>query len=398
MGTAEIAGIAAAASAAIVVPAGLAQWRSSKRDRHERIVQAAVRDAGADQPSTAKQALADADPAWLPDGIPMLAKADWLLDTPVSLDEIAITLEEEDANGATLVRAKKRAARLLPGSFSSYSQTIIEKVPGMAHLYDGIIYRPLEVRPAHGVLGLLFTKGHYFDTLDTTEVLAYEAELAGQKRFKRTSSYRKWLGDPFDLRRRSSSLGIITLTIRREGTKSGFYMHRRDGKKVLLGPNLVHVVPAGEFTPSDVGDGSFRADFDLWRNVMREYAEEFLDIEEAYGKGRTLDFERAMPYKQLNRGRRNGQLKIFAFGVALDPLTWKPELLTVCVIESKLFDSVFRGLVARDEEGVIISGPNERGIPFTDKCIGDYVDGSDTRFAGVSCLKLALQHREVLGL
>jgi hypothetical protein len=47
----------------------------------------------------------------------------------------------------------------------------------------------------------------------------------------------------------------------------------------------IHVIPAGEFTPSDVGLQAQSEDFDLWRNIMREYAEEFLDVEEAYSRG-----------------------------------------------------------------------------------------------------------------
>jgi hypothetical protein len=35
-------------------------------------------------------------------------------------------------------------------------------------------------------------------------------------------------------------------------------------------------MPAGVFQPSTVRSGGHDADFDLWRNIMREYSEECL--------------------------------------------------------------------------------------------------------------------------
>jgi len=96
--------------------------------------------------------------------------------------------------------------------------------------------------------------------------------------------YRRYIDDPFNLTRRSVGFGINTLTIRRDANRCGFYMHRRDKNNVTEAPEVLHVVPAGEFTPSDVGLQALRTDFDLWRNIVREYAEEFLNVEEAYGE------------------------------------------------------------------------------------------------------------------
>ena len=83
-------------------------------------------------------------------------------------------------------------------------------------------------------------------------------------------------------------------------------MHRRDKDNVTEAPEVMHVVPAGEFTPSDIGLQAVRRDFDLWRNIVREYVEEFLDVEEAYGKGRpSYRFHTGLPVPGLMLATEN---------------------------------------------------------------------------------------------
>jgi hypothetical protein len=59
-------------------------------------------------------------------------------------------------------------------------------------------------------------------------------------------------------------------------------LHSRDASNVATSGGIVGVMPAGVFQPSTVRSGGHDADFDLWRNIMREYSEEFL------GKPRAL--------------------------------------------------------------------------------------------------------------
>lgn len=161
----------------------------------------------------------------------------------------------------------------------------------------------------------------------------------------------------------------------------------------------MHVVPAGEFTPSDVGLHALEEDFDLWRNIMREYAEEFLDVEEAYGRGGSpLDYANQSPFKELQAARQNGGLQIYVLGIGLDPLDWKPGLLTVCIFESGTFDQIFESMVPNGREGVIIVGPHKRGIPFTEESVHRYSENQNMINAGAACLKLAWLHRAELKL
>lgn len=335
--------------------------------------------------------------------VPMLARPDWILAEPWSLDQVRLR-REKPTDSTSLDRARSRARRQMPrradGSFyTGYSQALGE-LAGMDHLYNGRNYRLMDISVLDGEMELSCTNGWYFDHLDTGTVLAYESasRYLAKRRILR-GPYRRFLRDPFDFRRRGSGLGVNTLTIRQDANGAGFFLHQRKGGFVAEGPESFHVVPAGEFTPSDRSLQALEDDFDLWRNIMREYAEEFLDVEEAYGRGgRTLDFDTEFPFRELQAARLNRQLRVYVLGIGIDPLDWKPELLTVCIFEAATFDSIFEEMVPDGKEGVILVGPQGKGIPFTESAVRQYVEDSNMPNPGASCLKLAWCHRANLNL
>jgi hypothetical protein len=71
-------------------------------------------------------------------------------------------------------------------------------------------------------------------------------------------------------------------------------MHRRDGAKVAVAMNVTNVAPAGEFQPHSDVLPVWRADLNMWHNVMREYAEELLGLPESMGQGGTVINYQAM--------------------------------------------------------------------------------------------------------
>ncbi|GAB3900901.1 hypothetical protein ACFQ1S_01460 [Kibdelosporangium lantanae] len=338
-------------------------------------------------------------------GLPVLAKEGWILDEPTSLESVRLVMLKASPNDYQVTVARRHAQRLMPrrtdGSrYQGFSQTLIE-LGEMPHLYNGVTYRPVGVNATSGGLEITLTTGKYFDHLDTTTVLAYETAarlVSGRKRIQ-DGRYRRYVDDPFDLTRRTTGLGINTLTVRRGQNGCGFYMHRRNGRWVAEGSELIHTVPAGEFTPSDVGLQAQEDDLNLWRNIMREYAEEFLDMEEAYGRGgRPINYAEQAPFKQLDQARKNGDLKAYLLGVGLDPLDWKPALFTICVFEAKAFDAIFADIVVDGKEGTILVGPDGFGIPFNARFVHMYADDRNTTNAGTVNLRLAWHHRVALGI
>jgi hypothetical protein len=260
-----------------------------------------------------------------------------------------------------------------------------------APYFDGTIYRPIEVdvtADRDQELSITFSEGRYFDYIDSSEVLAYEASLS-----PKNLGVRKGLVDPFDLTNRVASLGILTLTLVRSENGISCLMHKRSGKYVV-GDNLYHVVPAGEFTPSDVSLEAQDRDFDIWKNILREYAEELAGHEDAQGGGGTrIDYAGAEPYRALQDARRDGRLKLTCFGIALDPLTLKPELLTVALFEDDAFNEAFPGPLAQTSEGVIVED-----VPFNSESVGRYIRSSQTRHGAKALLSLAWSHRSELGI
>lgn len=342
-------------------------------------------------------------PEWQADEIPMLTKPGWVLPEPIPLELVSIDRESPDQL-EQFADARARARKMMPKKrdgrrYPGYSDALVA-LAGMTQLYNGWIYRPLGVVADNGDLRLRFADGHFFDHVDTTEVLAYEAainDLAGRMTVE--GGYRKYLGDPFDLTRRGTSLGVVVLTIRASDEGGGFYMHRRNERVVATAPDAIHVIPAGEFSPADIGLGSRAQDFKIWHTVMREYAEEFLDVEESYGRGgRPLDYEGDWPYRELIEARARGELRLFVVGIGLDPLTWKPELLLVCIFDHAVFDRLFAKIVQQGKEGTIVVGPKGHGIPFDAESVDQYVRDPSTRNAAQACLMLAWRHRANLGL
>lgn len=377
--------VAAVAALAVVVPTRRASRPARVEGARHRFA-AVQRELRSHQVALGRQAVKEAPAEWRAADVPLLSGPGWLFDQPRDLSELRLRLT------STQYASPDADWRMLRGLSVagpvSYSDAIRLANPDSPY-FNGTIYRlrGVTTEPDSG-LKLEFEPGKYFDYLDTGEVLAYEAQLNRKAR-----RIRKRFVNPFDLSNRIASLGVLTLTIIRTATEPRFLMHQRSGQFVV-GDALYHVVPAGEFAPSDISLAAIRNDFDLWRNVMREYAEELLGIPDAQGQGgRRISYETESPYKELAEARRSSELKVWALGLALDPLTYKPELLTVVVIGAGAYRRIFGNAVASTAEGVLVTD-----IPFDKQNVYDYVTNDTVRLGAQACLLLAWRHRAAMGL
>jgi hypothetical protein len=248
---------------------------------------------------------------------------------------------------------------------------------------------------------LQLTHGWYFDALNTTEALGFEAATEDLRHpGSIVGPYRRALTNPFALGRRCAIPGISVLTLGRgpEG-ETRFYLHKRSGERVSVARNVFHVAPAGEFQPADISREALADDFDLWRSIMREYAEEFFGVEDARGRsGRALDYDHRWPMSALQSAKGAGDLKLHFLGLGLDPLTWKPEILVAAVFERETFTEVFADLQTHNEEGTLILGQDGYGIRFDSAAVSRYGEQSGTLAAGQAAIALAWSHRDVLGI
>ena len=125
--------------------------------------------------------------------------------------------------------------------------------------------------------------------VDVCEAAAHElaaVHMAGKRVGWPTLAFRRLIGDPSDLTRRSIAPSINTLTVRRDDRGGSFLLHDRNSSRVAVAGGMYHLIPAGMFQPSSVSPLDHVNDFDLWRNVMREYSEELLGNPEHDGSGR----------------------------------------------------------------------------------------------------------------
>ena len=245
---------------------------------------------------------------------------------------------------------------------------------------------------AGGPYGSLdFAPGSFFQGYDVGPALAHEHAAAVLGVLGR-EDLRALAGDPRDLARRPANLAISTLTLRADGTAATFPLHWRDPAKVGHAGGLYQVVPVGIFQAADDGPASQAQDFDLWRGMTREFAEELLGTPEEYGPAGTAVDYRSWPFaRQLNASRDRGAVRPWVLGLGVDPLTLATDLLTAVVIDAPVFDELFGAMVSNNAEGRI-----RPGLPFTAETISRLTTREPMQAAGAALLRLAWCHRAML--
>jgi len=250
-------------------------------------------------------------------------------------------------------------------------------------------YRLTEAELASGAPRLAFTRGRYFDGIDTGEAAAHEfaaARLGGSQ-----ARLRAGTGNPCDLRRRPANLAISTMTLRldRATGRASFLLHWRDPAKVGHAGGLYQVIPVGIFQPSGEAAGNEQGDFSLWRNMIREFAEELRGHSEDYGTQAGYD---SWPFaRRMTEALEAGQIRVWCLGLGADPLTYATDLLTVAVIDSGVFDELFSLSPRRNEEGRVLAARE-----FQAHVIDRIVTREPVQAAGAAVLRLAWAHREAL--
>lgn len=241
---------------------------------------------------------------------------------------------------------------------------------------------------------LVFTRGRYFDGVDTGEAAAHEyaaARLRGQDQ-DRAASPRARIADPCDLSRRPANLAITTLTLRFDAAtgRASFLLHWRDPAKVGHAGGMYQVIPVGVFQPSGEASWHEREDFSLWRCMLREFDEELRGTPEEYGAG-PVDYESWPFARHMAAALDRGQIRVWCLGLGVDPLTYATDLLTVAVIDSRVFDELFSLAPRRNDEGSVLAARE-----FAAHVINRVVSTEPVQAAGAAVLRLAWRHRQIL--
>lgn len=347
--------------------------------------------------------------SFLEEDVPFLYRQEWLPEKPVPIHKVKLESVKKLAAADNPLKIIAQLKTILPYSKTGFKYDLytdaIEALDKPKLFINRESYRLVDIGMENGIPYFGFSVCKYFDHLNIGEVLAYESarQMKAPQLSMQVSSLRKKLGDPYALLNRYVAPGIDTLTIRKEASKNTFFMLKRSSLNVATGMSSYHVVPAGEFQPSSRSPVSLREDLDFWRNMMREYSEEFLGYEEYYGDaGFTVDYE-SEPFQAFQEALDAGKLQCYYLGFGMDPLTLKGEILTVCIWEAEAFDAIFANIKWENEEGKIIGNNVDRknnhlyGMPFDKDYIDQFIE-DNTIPAGMACLRLAWKYREELGL
>lgn len=354
-------------------------------------------------------------------GTDLLARPEWVAEVPLPLDAVRLTWMADArapvVDGLGAPSAHVRPWQVPGERYRSYAEAIGALDPP-ALFQDRACYRLLGARlaapaPAAGELCgsggashepcLRLTRARFFEAVSFGHALAHELAAAWMDGGGEVSlaglPLRAAAGDPCSLHRRPAVPAVTTLTVRRAaGGQASFLLHWRDPAKVAHAGGVYQVMPAGIFQPASDRAGAERHDLSLWQAMAREFSEELLGTPEilAGGDGR-LDYGAWPLYQRLTQAKAAGSLAVWCLGVGVDPLTLATDILTVAVIDAPVFDDLFAGLVAENEEGRVIGEDGSPGIGFTAASVERFSGGSEPmQPAGAALLRLAWRHRDHL--
>ncbi len=346
-------------------------------------------------------------------GTPLLAAPGWQPAEPVPLADVALELTPAPPGAADPIAADPAVAELAAAEFISaaaapllperpdgtryprYSDALRD-LAAPAVFENRVTYRLTEAVLNSGLTPgasrLAFTRGRYFDGIDTGEAAAHE--YAATRLGGRPAGLRALIADPCDLRRRPANLAISTLTLRldRATGRASFLLHWRDPAKVGHAGGLYQVIPVGIFQPSGEAGWNEQRDFSLWRCMTREFAEELRGRSEDYGsEAAPVDYDSWPFARQLADAVDRGQIRVWCLGLGTDPLTYATDLLTVAVIDSGVFDELFSLSPRSNAEGSVLAARE-----FAAHVIDRVVTSEPVQAAGAAVLRLAWRHRETL--
>ena len=148
-------------------------------------------------------------------GTALLTSPGWLPAAPVALADITLEFTAAAGPSATAV-PHADATPVLPvrpdgTRYLRYSDALRE-LAAPAVFENRSTYRVTDAELSSGAPRLAFTRGRYFDGIDTGEAAAHD--YAAMRLDGRPAGLRARIGDPCDLRGRPANLAIAALTLR----------------------------------------------------------------------------------------------------------------------------------------------------------------------------------------
>lgn len=319
----------------------------------------------------------------------LFALPGWVHEVPVALENLDVRFSESLDDPMPAPPTAHLPRTLVPCKRLS---ECIERLARPKDFNDYPHYRLLVIEP----LALRFsrTPSSYFHKIDFGQYLEYSWLVQRLPLWlRRNGSIRLWrtVSQPRDY---VVLAGVSTLTLLHDGGDLRFLMHQRGRLETAYAMGLFHVIPAGEFQPACEAPASFEKDLDIWKSMMREYAEEIAGAEDYDGRSNVPFNYDLSPYAELERERNSGNVRLFYCGTGLDPISLQGEILTVAVIREENFRNIFPVIRTANREGKINTDGNRWGHPFTEAECGSYMS-SNTLASAKLLLTIALRNRSL---
>ncbi len=263
-------------------------------------------------------------------GFPLITKDDWLAPMPIPIESIKIELETSSPK-VSMPTFSKRIPR-----FSDFKLRRGEDVR------DNYCYRLLAVDASGSEVSMTFGPSSYWLYVDQLEYLGFELALW---KIQHQGLYPKNDGsdlaargpaqDIWDVENRMNVTGVNTLLIIKNDPnhEDHFLIHNRNSPSLSEARNTRHVMPAGTFQPDNLAYKDDKC-FSLKRNVLRELMEELYGVEEVKHLIRSnSDFTDSEKVAPFYAAMEDGRIPVHYLGLGFDPLTTKPEILTVVVLD-----------------------------------------------------------------
>jgi hypothetical protein len=331
-------------------------------------------------------------------GTPLLAAPSWLPGRPIPLTGIRLAFSAEaPPPGITGADVEVVAPALLTerpdGTPYRRHSDVIAALASPTVFENRPVYRLTSADLTAAEPRLDFTLGRYFDAIDVGGAAAHEYAAAEVGLLPRPA-LRDAIKDPCDLAARPNAMAVSALTLRHDratGTAQ-FPLHWRDPKRVGHAGGMFQVIPVGIFQPSGEADWNVDNDFDLWRGLLREFAEELLGADEDHGSETAPVHYGDWPFaRRMIEALEDGTIRAWCLGLGTDPLTFAMDLLAVVVIDAPLYDELFGAAVTDNAEGTVL--PLRA---FTSESVADLISDHPVQAAGAALLNLAITHRSVL--
>ena len=344
----------------------------------------------------AVRAAGDFPPEMRVAGTPLLAAPAWRPAAPVPLADIRLEFRPQ-APPPAVPDAAAVAPDLLPiradGTRYRRYSAVIENLAAPAIFENRSTYRLIEASLAGRDPHLTFTRGRFFDGVDSGGLAAHEY-AAARLGLRMDQKLRAAVNDPCDLGARAAAMAISTLTLRNDRTThtASFPLHWRDPARVGHAGGMYQVIPVGIFQPSGEAAWNEANDFDLWRGMVREFAEELLGVDEDHGSETApIDYDRWPLARRMTDALGDGRIRVYCLGLGADPLTFALDLLTVAVIDAPLYDDLFGDLVTGNAEGMVL-----KPRPFDEPTVTGLITQHPVQAAGAALVTLAITHMRPL--